>query len=109
MHWNPTSTVPWTDQGINEWTQKHNRPLVPLTRNRRREPDVFYKIYCKSHYPVNELKTVFCNIVIQFKGGGGGGGVSGHPDYFVKLDFEIAVDQQTRARDRFFEGVLDSG
>ena len=26
-----------------------------------------------------------------------GGGV--HPDYFVKLDFEIAVDQQTRARD----------
>ena len=39
--------------------------------------------------------------------GGGGGGV--HPDYFVKLDFEIAVDQQTRARDRTFEGVLDSG
>ena len=37
----------------------------------------------------------------------GGGGV--HPDYFVKLDFEIAVDQQTRARDRTFEGVLDSG
>ena len=44
---------------------------------------------------------------IYFKGGGGGGGV--HPDYFVKLDFEIAVDQQTRARDRTFEGVLDSG
>ena len=22
-----------------------------------------------------------------------------HPDYFVKLDFKIAVDQQTRARD----------
>ena len=35
------------------------------------------------------------------------GGV--HPDYFVKLDFEIAVDQQTRARDRTFEGVPDSG
>ena len=32
-----------------------------------------------------------------------------HPDFFVKLDFEIAVDQQTRARDRTFEGVLDSG
>ena len=31
------------------------------------------------------------------------------PDYFVKLDFEIAVDQQTRARDPIFEGVLDSG
>ena len=27
----------------------------------------------------------------------------------MKLDFEIAVDQQTRARDRTFEGVLDSG
>ena len=32
-----------------------------------------------------------------------------HPDYFVKLDLEIAVDQQTRARDRTFEGVPDSG
>ena len=40
-----------------------------------------------------------------FKGGGGGV----HPDHFVKLDFEIAVDQQTRARDRTFEGVPDSG
>ena len=37
----------------------------------------------------------------------GGGGV--RPDYFVKLDFEIAVDQQTRTRDQTFEGVLDSG
>ena len=36
-----------------------------------------------------------------------GGGV--HHDYFVKLDFEIAVDQQTRARDRTFEWVPDSG
>ena len=36
-----------------------------------------------------------------------GGG--GHPDYFVKLYFEIAVDQQTRARDQTFEGVPDSG
>ena len=36
-------------------------------------------------------------------------GVGVHPDYFVKLDFEIAVDQQTRARDRTFEGVPDSG
>ena len=32
-----------------------------------------------------------------------------HPDYFVKLDFEIAVDQQTRARDRTFEVVPHSG
>ena len=36
-----------------------------------------------------------------------GGGV--HPDFFVKLNFEIAVDQQTRAHDQTFEGVPDSG
>ena len=35
-----------------------------------------------------------------------GGG--GHPDFFVKFDFEKAVDQKTRARDRTFEGVPDS-
>ena len=39
-------------------------------------------------------------------GGGGGGGAAG---FFVKLDFEIAVDQQTRARNRTFEVVPDSG
>ena len=33
----------------------------------------------------------------------GGGGF--HPDFFVKLDFEIAVVQQTRAHNRTFEGV----
>ena len=33
----------------------------------------------------------------------------GHPDFVAKLDFEKAVDQQTRARDRTFVGVLDSG
>ena len=33
----------------------------------------------------------------------------GHPDFFVKLDFEIAVDQQTKAHDQTFEGVPDSG
>ena len=40
-----------------------------------------------------------------FKGGGGGGGANGY--FFVKLDFEIAVDQQTRTSDRTFEGVPD--
>ena len=29
--------------------------------------------------------------------------------FFVKLDFEIAVDQKTRARDQTFDGVSDSG
>ena len=48
-----------------------------------------------------------CKLAIYTSFKGGGGGV--HPDYFVKLDFEIAVDQQTRARDRTFEGVPDSG
>ena len=42
-------------------------------------------------------------------GGGGGRPGGGHPDFFVKLDFEIAVDQQTKACDRNFEGVSDSG
>ena len=46
------------------------------------------------------------SLFVALKGGGGGGV---HPDYFVKLDFEIGVDQQTRARDRTFEGVPDSG
>ena len=46
-------------------------------------------------------------VLSMLRGGGGGGGV--HPDYFVKLDFEIAVDQQTRAHDQTFEGVPDSG
>ena len=32
-----------------------------------------------------------------------------HPDFFVKLDFEIAVDQQTKAHDGTFEGVPDFG
>ena len=31
-----------------------------------------------------------------------------HPDFFVKFDFEIAIDQQTKACDRTFEGVPDS-
>ena len=31
------------------------------------------------------------------------------PDDFVKLDFEIAVDQQTRDRDRTFEGFRTPG
>ena len=39
----------------------------------------------------------------MFKGGGGGNWY-----FFVKLDFEIAVDQQTRTSDRTFEGVPDS-
>ena len=41
--------------------------------------------------------------LLQIKGGGV------HPVFFVKLDFEIAVDQQTRAHDRSFEGVPDFG
>ena len=61
-----------------------------------------------------KLKLIF-SIVKKIKIGSshnhishlGGGGV--HPDFFVKLDFEIAVDQQTRAHDQTFEGVSDSG
>ena len=32
-----------------------------------------------------------------------------HPDFFVQLDFEIAVEQQTRACDRTFERVPNYG
>ena len=39
--------------------------------------------------------------------GGGGGGGGGQWVFFVKLDFEIAVDQQTKTSDRTFEGVPD--
>ena len=39
------------------------------------------------------------------KGALKGGGDNGY--FFVKLDFEIAVDQQTRTSDRTFEGVPD--
>ena len=42
---------------------------------------------------------------MSIKGGGGGGGGGVHPDYFEKLDFEITVDKQTKARDRTFEVV----
>ena len=40
--------------------------------------------------------------------GGGGGGGDGFTLIFVKLAFEIVVDQQTRACDQTFEGVPDS-
>ena len=39
--------------------------------------------------------------------GGGGGGFTMF--FVVKLDFEIAVDQQTKVHDQTFEGFPDSG
>ena len=53
------------------------------------------------------LSKILSGIFKLIVKGGGGGGV--HPDFFVKLDFEIAVDQQTRAHNQTFEGVPDSG
>ena len=50
-----------------------------------------YDNYIRKHYSAPHFK----------------GGV--HPDFFVKFDLEIAIDQQTRACDRTFEGVPDSG
>ena len=46
---------------------------------------------------------------ILLRGGGGGGGGGFTLIFFVKLDFEIAVDQQNRAHDQSFDGVPDSG
>ena len=45
------------------------------------------------------------DLYAEVKGGGGGRGV--HPVFFVKLNLEIAVDQQTKAHDQTFEVVPD--
>ena len=71
-------------------------------------PVVLFRIILREWILIYSLKK-FEEVNTDIKGGGGGGGGGVHPDYFVKLDFEIAVDQQTRARDRTFEGVPDSG
>ena len=52
------------------------------------------------------LETTFLHVSC-YPVGRGGGGV--RPDFFVKFDLEIAIDQQTRACDQTFEGVPDSG
>ena len=50
------------------------------------------------YYKISILTT-------ESKSQGGGGGANGY--FFEKLDFEIAVDQQTRTSDRTFEGIPD--
>ena len=49
-------------------------------------------------------RTKLSQVHYVLRGGGGGGG-NGY--FFVKLDFEIAVDQQNKTSDRTFEGVPD--
>ena len=56
------------------------------------------------HYTSSKYRERFM-IVLLRGGGGGGGGANGY--FFVKLDFEIAVDQQTKTSDRTFEAVPD--
>ena len=46
--------------------------------------------------------VIYKDIMTNIKGGG-------FTLIILKLDFEIAVDQETRARNRTFEGVPDSG
>ena len=49
-----------------------------------------------------------CQLCVKGGGGVGGGGGGGFTlIFFVKLGFDIAVDQQTRTSDRTFEGVPD--
>ena len=56
----------------------------------------------KSLFFISARFDLYVNVT---KGGGGGGS----PCFFVKHDYEIAVDQQTKAHDQTFEGVPDSG
>ena len=56
---------------------------------------LFPNLRRKNHRKYSQLS----NYIIK------GGGANGY--FFVKLDFEIAVDQQTRTSDRTFEGVPD--
>ena len=68
--------------------------------------NVLYIIkFIKNVSPFSELfhDCVLAFLDIRLRGGGG------HPVFFMKLDFEIAVDQQTNAHDQTFEGVPDSG
>ena len=51
--------------------------------------------------------ALFFVISLHLRGGGGGGGGGANGYFFVKLDLEIAVDQQTKTSDRTFEGVPD--
>ena len=73
---------------------------MAIARSARRLDIVF------DTYQSNSIKNVTregrgMGVKIVFKGGGDNG------YFFVKLDFEIAVDQQTRTSDRTFEGVPD--
>ena len=56
------------------------------------------------HVHVSDIRLCIGSVL---KGGGGGGGVGANGYFFVKLDFEIAVDQQTKTSDQTFEGVPD--
>ena len=58
-----------------------------------------------SGHESDHCRVVF--VILHHLGGGGGGGGGANGYFFVKLDFEIAVDQQTRTSDRTFEGVPD--
>ena len=61
----------------------------------------FKVIYARSFNSQIKLTIHRSGVQSLFKGGGDNG------YFFVKLDFEIAVDQQTRTSDRTFEGVPD--
>ena len=69
----------------------------------------FGKNCLKSSVPITMRETTALiyspKLMTTFSFKGGGGGDNGY--FFVKLDFEIAVDQQTRTSDRTFEGVPD--
>ena len=69
---------------------------------------IMSKIWLKryvDHIYQNSTGSISHPSDLVVKGEGGGR----HPDFLVKLDFELADDQQTLARARIFERVPDSG
>ena len=83
---------------------RHLRSTIPKCFNCINLLIAILKVFNKKMYDLYNITcTTYRALDTLIRGGGF------HPDFFVKLDFEIAVDQQTRAHDQTFEGLPDFG